>query len=131
MSLVLVDASAWIDYLRSGEGALSDALEKLLDENRAALCGIALAEVRQGLRPHEEGDVLELFETLPFTETTRQDYERAGEELSRLRRRGVTVPVMDGLMAALCLEREMVLLEFDKHFKEFEGLELYPWRTDE
>ena len=128
MSLVLVDASAWIDYLRSGEGALSDALEKLLDENRAALCGIALAEVRQGLRAHEEGDVLELFETLPFVETTRRDYERAGEELAKLRRRGVTVPVMDGLMAALCLEREMVLLELDKHFAEFEGLRVHPWR---
>ena len=126
MSLVLVDASAWIDYLRSGEGASSDALERLLDENRAALCGTALAEVRQGLRAHEEGDVLELFETLPFIETTRRDYERAGEVLSGLRRRGV--PVMDGLMAALCLEREMVLLELDKHFTEFEGLRVHPWR---
>lgn len=130
MSLVLIDASAWIDYLRSGEGALSDALERLLDENRAALCGVALAEVRQGLRVHEEGDVLELFETLPFVESRRQDYERAGELLSTLRRRGVTVPVMDGVMAALCLERELTLLERDRHFGEFEGLRLYPWREE-
>ena len=56
MSMVLVDASAWIDYLRSGEGPLSDQLEKLLEENRAALCGIAIAEVRQGLRPHDRAD---------------------------------------------------------------------------
>jgi len=35
--------------------------------------------VRQGLRPYEEKVALDLFETLPYLETTREDYERAGE----------------------------------------------------
>ena len=128
MSLVLVDASAWIDYLRSGEGPLSNQLEKLLEENRVALCGTAIAEVRQGLRPHEEGDVLDLFETLPYRETTREDYDAAGALLAGLRRGGVTLPVMDGLMAQLALRYEIALLENDKHFSSVEGLERVPWR---
>lgn len=128
MSMVLVDASAWIDYLRSGEGPLSDQLEKLLEENRAALCGIAIAEVRQGLRPHEEQDVLDLFETLPYLETTREDYDAAGALLAGLRRGGITIPVMDGLMAQLALRHEIALLENDKHFSSVEGLERVPWR---
>jgi predicted nucleic acid-binding protein len=126
LSLVLIDASAWIDYLRSGQGEVAAALEQLLTENRAALCGLALAEVRQGLRPHEESDVLELFEVLPWLETTRADFERAGELLARLRRRGTTIPTIDGLMAAHCLERQIPLLENDRHFGEVEGLQLYP-----
>ena len=95
MSLVLVDASAWIDYLRSGEGPLANLLEKLLEENRVALCGIAIAEVRQGLRPHEEEDVLNLFETLPYLETTREDFDAAGALLAGLRHGGITLPVTE------------------------------------
>lgn len=128
MSMVLVDASAWIDYLQFGEGLLSDQLEKLLEENRAALCGIAIAEVRQGLRPHEEQDVLDLFETLPYLETTREDYDAAGALLARLRRGGITIPVMDGLMAQLALRHEIALLENDKHFSSVEGLVRVLWR---
>lgn len=126
MSLVLIDASAWIDYLRSGEGPLPDLLEQLLEENRAALCGIALAEVRQGLRPHEERDVLDLFETLPYLETVREDFDAAGALLAGLRRKGVTLPVTDGLMAQLALRYGVALLENDRHFSSFEGLERLP-----
>lgn len=126
--MVLVDASAWINYLRSGESPLSDRLEKLLEENQAALCGIAVTEVRQGLRPHEERDVLDLFETLPYLEMTRDDYDAAGALLAGLRHDGVTIPVMDGLMAQLALRHEIALLENDKHFSSVEGLELLPWR---
>ena len=114
MSLVLVDASAWIDYLRSGESPLGEVLERLIDEDRAALCGIALAEVRQGLRPHEERDVLDLFEILPFVETNREDYDKAGARLSELRRQGITVPVMGGLIAQLAIRHGLSLLENDR-----------------
>jgi len=126
---VLVDSSAWISYLRSGEGTLSTSLERLLDENRVALCGIVLTEVRQGLRSHEQREVLELFETVPYLETTRDDYERAGALLAGLQRRGMTIPAPDGVIAALCLEHELALLEFDQHFEHIEDLKRIPWRA--
>ena len=126
---MLVDSSAWISYLRSGEGTLSTFLEGLLDDNLAALCGLVLTEVRQGLRAHEQGEVLELFETLPYFETTRDDYERAGALLAGLQRQGLTIPTPDGIIAALCLEHDLELLEFDKHYEYIEGLRRVPWRT--
>ncbi len=126
---MLVDSSAWISYLRSGEGTLSTSLERLLDENRVALCGIVLTEVRQGLRSHEQREVLELFETVPYLETTRDDYERAGALLAGLQRRGMTIPAPDGVIAALCLEHELALLEFDQHFEHIEDLKRIPWRA--
>lgn len=125
---MLVDSSARISYLRSDEGALSVSLEKLLDDNLAALCGIVLTEVRQGLRSHERGEVLELFETLPYFETTRNDCERAGALLASLQRQGLTIPAPDGVIAALCFAHELELLEFDKHFGHIEGLKRVPWR---
>jgi len=129
LNLVLADSSAWIHYLRSGEGVLSTFLERLLDENRVALCGIVLTEVRQGLRAHEQGEVVDLFETLPYLETTRGDYERAGVLLAGLQRQGITIPAADGVIAALCLEHDLELLEFDKHFDHIEGLVRVAWRT--
>lgn len=125
---MLVDSSARISYLRSDEGALSVSLEKLLDDNLAALCGIVLTEVRQGLRSHERGEVLELFETLPYFETTRNDCERAGALLASLQRQDLTIPAPDGVIAALCFAHELELLEFDKHFGHIEGLKRVPWR---
>ena len=129
MNLVLVDASAWFDYLRSGENSLSTILEQLIDGDRAALCGISLAEVRQGLRPHEERDVLDLFEILPFIEMTREDFDQAGRQVAELRRRGITVPIMDGLVAQLAVRHELPLLENDGHFRHFEALVRFPWRA--
>lgn len=131
MSLVLVDASAWTSYLRSGEGALCDTLETLLSENRAALCGLTLAEVRQSLRPHEEKDVLELLETLPFIDITREDYYQAGALLADLGRKGIIIPVKNGLIAQLALHHELFLLENDTHYSQVEVLQRVPWRKDE
>lgn len=130
MSLVLIDTSAWIDYLRAGEGPLADILETLLEEDRAALCGVAVTEVRQGLLSHEEEGVLALFETLPYLDSDRADYERAGELLAKLRRQGVTIPAMDGVIAALCQRHRLPLLENDRHFAHIGGLQRIAWRED-
>lgn len=128
MTLVLVDTSAWIHYFRRGDSPLADALETLLEERRAALAGVPLAEVRQGLRPPEEATVLALLELLPWVDTTRDDFECAGLLLAGLRRRGVSIPTTDGVVAAQCLNRGMALLEDDRHFGEVEGLEVVAWR---
>ncbi len=131
MSLVLVDTSAWIHYLRNGKGGLAVALEELLEEDRAALTGLALAEVRQGLRPTEERPALELLDLLPWIDATRNDFARAGNLLATLRRRGISIPTIDGVIAAQCLERGLPLLENDWHFSEIEGLQRHSWRDGE
>ncbi len=69
-----------------------------------------------------------LFETLPYFETTREDYDAAGALLAGLRRDGITIPVMDGLIAQIALRHQVPLLEKDKHFKHIEGLERISWR---
>lgn len=130
MNLVLVDASAWTSYLRSGTGALCDTLETLLSDNRAVLCGPTLAEVRGSLRPHEEKDVLDLLETLPYLDITREDYDRAGELLADLAQQGITLPVTNGLVAQLALRHELPLLENDRHYAHIETLRRVPWREE-
>lgn len=113
---VLVDSSVWIGYLRKGRGELFDAVEVLLDESRASLCGMVEMEVVQGLRGPERGTVSEMFATLRYLETERQDYITAGERMRELRRRGITIPAADCLIGVLCSRHNLPLLTLDKHF---------------
>jgi predicted nucleic acid-binding protein len=114
--LVLIDSSAWIEYLRLGRGAASDAVDGLLQEDRALLCGMVELEIFQGLRARERDRVSELFSALPYLETERIDYVNAGERLGDLRRRGVTIPGADCLIGVLCLRQDLPLLTLDAHF---------------
>jgi len=124
--MVLVDSSAWIEYLRLGRGAASDAVDILLREDRAALCGMVELEIFQGLRSQERGRVSELFSALPYLETERIDYVTAGERLGDLRRRGVTIPGADCLIGVLCLRHGLSLLTLDGHFDHLSDVKRFP-----
>ena len=113
---VMVDTSVWIEYFRRGEGKACDTLEALLEQDRALLCGVVEAEILQGLRPGERERVSDLFLAVPYLETERRDFVRAGERLGNLRRRGITIPLTDVLIGALCSRHGVALLTLDRHF---------------
>lgn len=131
---VLADTGIWIAFFRTGRGdatqkRLADALEQLILEDRVVYCGVVELELVQGAREAERADLETSLSALEFIEATREDFVRAGELLGELRRRGVTIPTTDGLIAAQCVRRDLTLLENDKHFAEVEGLKRYGWRT--
>lgn len=113
---VIVDSSAWIQFFRKGDDTVSKAVDGLLEEERAVLCGVVEAEILQGLCPKEREEVADLFDALPYLETGRHDFVRAGERLGELRRAGVTIPLTDAVIGALCSRHGVVLLTTDKHF---------------
>jgi predicted nucleic acid-binding protein len=116
MADVMVDTSAWIQYFRRGEGAVSDAIEGLLDENRVVLCGMVELELLRGVRPHERKMLRDLLGALDYAETMREDFAEAGGRLCRLRQKGITIPASDGLIAAVCFRLNLHLLTLDLHF---------------
>jgi predicted nucleic acid-binding protein len=124
MAVALVDTSCWIDYLRHGSGSSSEALETLLKTDQAAICGVIEAELLRGLREEERGSVELLLEALPYLEMDREDYQATGALLGSLRSKGVTLPLTDGLIAAVCLRYNLPLLTLDKHFTSIPGLHL-------
>ncbi len=116
MADVLVDSSAWIDYLRSGSGKTSEAVDQLLVEDRAILCGIVEMELLQGARPHEREELMDLLQALAYVETEREDFIAAGNRMAELRRVGVTIPNSDCLIGVLCARHRLKLLTLDTHF---------------
>ena len=133
MAKVLVDTNVWIDFFRgqraTTEGQrVAEVLDSLLVQDRVLTCGIVETELYQGVRDGER-EILEAhLDALDYLETVRGDYRTAGNILNDLRKRGKTIPTPDALMAALCVRRNLTLLERDGHFADIEGLERFSWR---
>lgn len=116
---VLVDTSCWIEYFNRPEEATADAVRTLIMADRAVLNGVILAELLQGART--ERGVSELRYALgavAWAETSREVYSRAGDLGFELRRRGVTVPVTDCVIAASAETIGGRTLTLDGHFEE-------------
>jgi tRNA(fMet)-specific endonuclease VapC len=120
--LVLIDTSAWIEFLRSknlGAASIIEAVQRHLELDQARLCGVVQAELLQGIKTPKELDRLQLlFETVPLLETLDADWLAAGHLARQLRARGKTVPLTDALIAAVAMRSKAQVLTLDHHFKE-------------
>ena len=115
---VLVDTSAWADFLNDYPSAQTEAVAELLaGDDEICTCGIVVAEVFQGLRREDGLDVIRRsFEDLAFLEPSGIGlYLRAAELFRGLRRRGHTVrSTIDCVIAALAEENGCYVLARDR-----------------
>jgi predicted nucleic acid-binding protein len=117
MSDYLVDTSVWVEYFRGKKIAVKKRLEKLLDENRAVVTGIVLAELLTGVSTEKDQHFLEeCFLGLPYLEASREIFSAAGKMGATLRRKGITMPLTDLVIAALARTNALTVLTMDNHF---------------
>ena len=118
MSEYLVDTSVWVEFLCGEKIAIKKRLEKLLDENRAVVTGIILAELLTGIANEKEQRFLEeCFLGLPFLEATREIFATAGKMGAVLRKKGITIPLSDLIIASLAKANDLTVLTLDNHFQ--------------
>ena len=115
---VLVDTSAWVDFLNGHPSAHRAALAQLIaDEHDLCTCGVIVAEVFQGLR-RERGlaELLALFRALTFLEAPGIDLHLRAADLYRtLRGQGHTVrSTIDCLIVVLAEENNCSVLARDR-----------------
>lgn len=115
IDLFLVDTSVWIMALRRDfMPAAKDRVEYLLLENKAAVCDMIRLELLGGTRTQKEFSKLRSrLSSLHQLETT---WEDAYDLAFALRRKGVSVPHTDILIAASALSSGAILLHNDSHF---------------
>jgi predicted nucleic acid-binding protein len=115
---VLVDTSAWVEFLNGHPSPVRDNVVRLLNgEDDVCTCGVIVAEVLQGLRRGRGREEIEdLLTQMTFLEAVGMaPYVRAAELYRSLRRRGVTVrSTIDCLIAVLAEENECALLARDR-----------------
>jgi predicted nucleic acid-binding protein len=112
-----VDTSIWIPYFRDGGGEFGDLVDTLIDENRVHINGVVLAELLTGARNVAEIEELSsALAGLKFLPSDLTSFASAGRNGFALRKKGISVPLSDVLIATDCIEHGLILIEANRHF---------------
>src|SRR5207244_162057 len=115
-----------IPFFNEPESEEKRELDALIDLDRLVLVGVVLAELIQGCRTAKEAEAMtSRLAGLRFIETAFSTWRRAGEVSFGLRRKGITLPLSDLVIAALAVEHRLDVYSLDPHFKKVPGLTLY------
>ena len=117
---VLVDTSAWAEFLNGTDSPEARAVDRLLaGEDDVVTCGLVAAEVFQGIRRDRE-ELEAFFRKMTFLEPAGIDTCLKAADLHRaLRRRGVTIrSTIDCLLAVLAAENGCDLLFRDRDLRQ-------------
>ena len=115
--LVLVDTSAWIEYLKKTSHPVTKEIESVLLLNVAAACQLVLAELIQGVRSEKETElILDLASVVKILSESDSTWQQAGFLANKLRKQGKTISLIDCYLAVLAKENKAVILTLDKHF---------------
>ncbi len=117
---VLVDTSAWIaSFKKAGDQRLKEFVRQSILGGLAVSCPIIVLELLQGCRSTEERDALRIkLESLDMLPITSHVWEKAYELGFTLRRKGLTIPATDLIIAGLAIEHKSLLLHQDEHYEK-------------
>lgn len=114
----LVDTSAWLLALRKNFlPKVKDRIDHLLKEDVVITTGIVKLEILGGTKTEREFQRLKTrLDALDAVETDVELWDRAYGLAFKLRRKGVTLPYTDILIAACALNARAIILHADAHF---------------
>lgn len=118
---MLIDTSAWIDYLRGASTEVARSVETILgDEVPFWITGVIYQEILQGAdSPESQERLAEYFGTQRFVHPLDPvaSYAQAAALYGRCRRMGITVrSTIDCLIAQIAIEHDLALLHDDRDF---------------
>jgi hypothetical protein len=118
---MIVDTSAWIEWLRATGSVVDHALKAALERgDLTTVTGVIRQEVLQGARSERQaGELGRLLSACASVEPVYPEtYEHAADLYRRCRRGGRTVRgTVDCLVAALALEHGLPVLAHDRDFR--------------
>ena len=116
---ILIDTSAWIaSFKKSGNEKLKEKVIEVLNSFSAVTTNIVILELLQGCRDRGEYEAmqsrLEALENLPLNDEAWRVAYVTGYEL---RRKGITVPTIDIIIASIAKSYGCCLLHHDRHLR--------------
>lgn len=118
--MILVDTSAWIEFLRATGSPVHRQLRSLIEQDdRIATTDLVVLELLAGARSEERASelrrMLMRYEFLPLASL--DDAEQAAALYRQCRRSGLTIRGMnDCVIAAVAIRTGAVVLHFDRDF---------------
>lgn len=127
--MILVDTSAWVEFLRDTGSPACTGVDDLLDGG-VVTCDPIRMEVLAGARDENHlDDLRRLLARASVVETVPADYERAAALFRTCRRSGDTVrKLIDCLIGAIAIRADLPVLHADSDFEvlaRHTGLRVY------
>ncbi|NNC80523.1 MAG: PIN domain nuclease [Acidimicrobiales bacterium] len=119
--MILIDSSAWIEFLRDTGSAVCEAVDQLLEAD-IAICDVVSMEILAGARDDQHlGQLRGLLARAVVLPTTAADYEQAAALYRTCRQRGETVrKLVDCLIASVAIQADVPILALDSDFEVLE-----------
>lgn len=116
-TLVLIDTSAWVLALRPGNAKVTEKVDRILAEDRGATTGIVILELLGGAKTLTEFKELKKgIKALHYFSITDASWSKSSQLAFNLRKKGLTVPATDILVASIAIENNCLLFHADSHF---------------
>ncbi len=117
---VIIDSSIWIDYFNAVFNFKTDTADELIKRNQVFILPVILQEVLQGIREKKLFEsIKETLIPFEFINYNQIEIAVASASLYRfLKSKGITIrKPNDCLIASICIDNNIPLLENDKDFK--------------
>lgn len=125
--LVLIDTCIWVGFFNRTQSTERMTVDPLLDDDRAAITGMILAEILQGFRRDDQADwVASSLHGLHTLEPTWDDWRYVAKLGRQLIASGHRLPLTDPAIAAIALRNDCFVLTTDPHFDLIAGLKRFP-----
>lgn len=115
---VLIDTSVWISYFKNKDDQFADKVDEVLASSEVHVPKVVIAELIQGARSEKEISVIEefidAFNIIDQSETT---WTKAGKLSYSMKKKGITVNVVDCYIAVIADENSCSIFSLDEHFK--------------
>ena len=115
--MILIDTSAWIEFLRDTQSSVCERVDRLLG-SRIATCDAVRMELLAGARDQEHLEQLRrLLARATLLPTESIDFDTAAAVYRSCRSQGKTVrKLIDCLIAAVAMRSNVALLHMDQDF---------------
>ncbi len=117
--MVMVDTSAWIEYLDGKRSRVVPKVDQCLERDLVAIGDLIYCEVMQGIRsPRDRSQVSSLLLSLPqFDMVGFSIAEKSAANYRLLKSKGVTVrKTIDVLIGTFCAEHGLQIVHHDSDF---------------
>jgi len=117
LDVILIDTSAWIEFLRDTGSPVCERVDALMD-SEIAVCDPVRMEILAGARSEAHlADLRGLLARATLLPTSTVHYEQAAGLYRSARSEGLTVrTLIDCLIAAIAIDHAVPLLQADRDF---------------
>lgn len=116
--MILVDSSVWIYYYHpSGPEKIKETVKQAISSDLVAINEIILVEILSGISKKDDfKKVSSDFKGFHFLSLDEEIFGEASALGSSLRRKGITIPATDLIIASSALKADCTLYHIDSHF---------------